>query len=127
MTYRYRLLPGGYVDETGAHRGAPPTPEDYARVALLTMHRALFARDLHIHLDMMNTKDAKQAYKAMESCADVAGKYFFEPQEKAKIEFQVHDPLPQQDVPSEIEFTQEMSVEEAKRRYPNTPIPGEEK
>jgi hypothetical protein len=83
MTYRYRLLPGGYVDDTGPHRGSPPTPEDYARVALMTMHHTLFERDLHAHLDMMNTEKAKQAYKAMKSCADAAGKYFFEPQPNA--------------------------------------------
>lgn len=84
-----RLLSGGYVDETGVHRGVPPTAEDCARVALMTMHRTLFA--------------------------------------DGPIRFQVHDPLPPQDVPSEVEFTQEMSIEEAKKRWPNTPIPGEEK
>lgn len=42
-----------------------------------------------------------------------------------RIEYQVHNPLPPQDVPSVVEFTREMSPEEAKRRWPNTPIPGE--
>jgi hypothetical protein len=44
MTYHYRLLPDGtgYVDETGVHRGVPPTQEDFDRVVLMTMHRRLF-------------------------------------------------------------------------------------
>ena len=42
MTYRYRLLPGGYIDETGPHRGAPPTEEDFKRIELMMMHRQLF-------------------------------------------------------------------------------------
>jgi hypothetical protein len=98
MTYRYRLLPGGYVDETGVHRGVPPTEEDFQRVALMTMHRTLF--------------------------------------KKGPIEPQVHDPLPPQDMslymranhissPYDTEFTQEMPIEEAKKRWPNTPIKGE--
>lgn len=41
MTYAYRLLPGGYVDETGVHRGVPPTQEDLDRIELLTLHRRL--------------------------------------------------------------------------------------
>jgi hypothetical protein len=41
------------------------------------------------------------------------------------IQFQVHDPLPPQDMPSMVEFTQEMPIEEAKKRWPNTPIKGE--
>jgi len=80
MTYRYRLLPGGYVDETGVHRGVPPTEEDFQRVALMTMHRTLF--------------------------------------KKGPIEPQVHDPLPPQDMPSMVEIVQEMSIEEAKKRWP---------
>lgn len=36
------------------------------------------------------------------------------------------DPLPPQDMPSMVEITQEMPIEEAKKRWPNTPIPGEE-
>lgn len=38
----YRLLPGGYIDETGPHRGVPPEEEDYVRVSLLMAHRMLF-------------------------------------------------------------------------------------
>ncbi len=38
----YRLLPGGYIDGTGFHRGVPPTEEDYLRVSLLMAHRMLF-------------------------------------------------------------------------------------
>jgi hypothetical protein len=87
MTYRYRLLPGGYVDETGVHRGVPPTEEDFQRVALMTMHRTLF--------------------------------------KEGPIKPQVHDPLPPQDLPSMVEIVQEMSIDEAKKRWPNTPIPGE--
>ena len=80
MTYRYRLLPGGYVDETGVHRGVPPTEEDFQRVALMTMHRTLF--------------------------------------KEGPIKPQVHDPLPPQDMPSMVEIVQEMSIEEAKKRWP---------
>lgn len=83
MIYAYRLLSGGYVDEYGVHRGVPPTEEDFQRVALLTLHRRLFA--------------------------------------EGKIEFQVLDPLQPQDLPSMVEFTQEMPIEEAKKRWPNTP------
>ena len=35
----YRLLPGGYVDETGPHRGAPPTEEDFRWADFLTFHQ----------------------------------------------------------------------------------------
>jgi len=45
---------------------------------------------------------------------------------EGKIEFQVLDPLPQ-DLPSMIEFTQEMPIEEARKRWPNTQVEGEEK
>jgi len=41
--------------------------------------------------------------------------------------FNVHYPTPPQDLPSMVEFTQEMPIEEAKKRWPNTPVPGEEK
>ena len=34
------------------------------------------------------------------------------------IQFQVHDPLPPQDMPSMVEIVQEMSIEEAKKRWP---------
>jgi len=43
------------------------------------------------------------------------------------IKFQVHDPTPPQDLPSMVEFTQEIPIEEAKKRWPNTPVEGEEK
>ena len=43
------------------------------------------------------------------------------------IKPQVHDPLPPQDLPSVVEFTQEMPIEEAKKRWPNTQVLGEEK
>ena len=94
-----RLLPGGYVDETGPRRGVPPTQEDYDRIALVYAHRTLF-------------KDGP-------------------------IKPQVVDPLPPEGMqlymranhisgPYDAEFTQEMPIEEAKKRWPNTPIPGEE-
>lgn len=35
--------------------------------------------NLHVHLDMMSSDNAKRMYKAMQSSADVAGKYFFDP------------------------------------------------
>ena len=35
--------------------------------------------NLHVHLDMMSSENAKRMYKAMQSSADVAGKYFFDP------------------------------------------------
>ena len=85
MIYAYRLLPGGYVDETGPHRGLPPNNEDMVRIELMFAGRLLWP--------------------------------------KGPIEF--HDPLPPQDMPSFVEFTQEMSIEEAKKRWPNTPVPGE--
>ena len=84
----YRLLPGGYIDETGPHRGVPPTQEDFDRIALMCAHRTLFA--------------------------------------KGPIEFKPLDPLPQSDLPLEIEFTQEMSIKEVKRRYPDAHIPRED-
>ena len=73
MTYAYRLLPGGYVDETGPHRGAPPTEEDWRWLEFVMLH--------------------------------------------SKLACGVYD----------AEIKQEMPIEEAKRRWPNTPIPGEEK
>lgn len=83
---RYRILPSGYVDETGVHRGVPPTEDDFARFAVMFVHRTSFQRDLHAHLDMMNSENARKMYKAMESCADVVGKYFFEgPKDEGEI------------------------------------------
>lgn len=38
MTIHYKLLPGGYVDETGPHRGVPPGVTD-----LFFAHRRIFA------------------------------------------------------------------------------------
>ena len=101
MTYRYRLLPGGYVDETGVHRGVPPTQEDYDRIALLYAHRTLF--------------------------------------KEGPIKPQVLDPLPPEDAmqlyrlkshifsPYDAEFAQQMPIEEAKKRNPNTLVQGEDK
>ena len=80
MAMAYRLIPGGYIDETGPHRGSPPTPDDFQRASLSMLHRTLFTRDLHVHLDMMSTENAKKMYKAMESASDTAGKYFFNPE-----------------------------------------------
>ena len=96
----YRLLPGGYIDETGPHRGVPPTQEDFDRVASLTAHRRFFA--------------------------------------EGKIEFQPLDSLSQSGMeiymrenhigrPYDAEIVQEMPIEEAKRRWPNTPVKGEGK
>ena len=45
---------------------------------------------------------------------------------EGKIEFTPIDHFPPQDVPSMVEFTQEMSIEDAKKRWPNTPVEGEE-
>ena len=47
--------------------------------------------------------------------------------ERYKLKFQALNPTPPQDLPSMVEFTQEMPLEEAKKRWPNTPVPGEEK
>jgi len=88
MTYRYRLLPGGYVDETGVHRGVPPTEEDFQRVALMTLHRRFFA--------------------------------------EGKIQYKPIDPWSPEPMPSFDVVESELPIEEAKRRWPNTPIPGEE-
>jgi len=49
------------------------------------------------------------------------------PWPQGPIKFQVHDPTPPQDLPSMVEFTQEIPIEEAKKRWPNTPVEGEEK
>ena len=38
MTIAYRLLPGGYIDETGPHRGLPPTKEDLAWIDVNILH-----------------------------------------------------------------------------------------
>jgi hypothetical protein len=43
------------------------------------------------------------------------------------INFQLSDPLPHTYMPSMVEFTQEMPIDEAKKRWPNTPIPEEKK
>ena len=53
---RYKLLPGGYVDETGPHRGAPPTQKDFSRIALMCMHSTLFDPNTHAHLDMPSSE-----------------------------------------------------------------------
>lgn len=66
-TMKYRLLPGGYIDEAGPHRGLPPTADDQVRVNFELMHRMLFG-------------------------------------------------------PYDLEFTQEISMEELKRRYPNAEV-----
>jgi hypothetical protein len=68
------MLPDGtgYVDETGVHRGAPPTQEDIKRVSLYMMHRMMFG-------------------------------------------------------PYDVVMSQEMPIEEAKKRWPNTQVLGEEK
>ncbi len=41
MTYAYRLIPGGNVDETGPHRGAPPTQAEIEMDEMLALHRKL--------------------------------------------------------------------------------------
>jgi hypothetical protein len=84
---KYRLLPSGYVDETGPHRGVPPTEGDLRFITLMTMHRKMFA--------------------------------------EGKIEFQLLNPMSQSDLPSVVEFTQELPIDEVKRRWPNTKIPGD--
>ena len=102
MTYRYRLLPDGtgYVDAEGVHRGVPPTQEDFDRITLVYAHRTLF--------------------------------------KEGPIKPQVHDPLPPEGMqlymranhissPYDAEFTQEMTIEEVKRRYPNADMPEEKK
>jgi hypothetical protein len=53
MTYAYRLLSGGYVDEYGTHRGVPPTEDDYRRISIHMAHRMLFGPyDLEIKQEM---------------------------------------------------------------------------
>ena len=47
-------------------------------------------------------------------------------QQSGYTAFNVHDPLLPQDLPSMVEFTQEMPIEEAKKRWPNTPVPERE-
>ena len=89
MTYAYRLLTDGtgYVDETGPHRGVPPTQDDFDRIAFLCAQRTMFAQ--------------------------------------GKTVFEILNPLPQSEFPSMIEIEQEMPIEEAKKRWPNTPVTGE--
>lgn len=88
MSYAYHLLPGGYVDETGVHRGVPPTQEDFDRIALNCAHRRFFA--------------------------------------EGRIEFMPVDPFPQPELQSSVDITMEMPIEEARKRWPNTSIKGEE-
>lgn len=68
MTIEYRLLPGGYVDATGPHRGVPPSQQDTAILDLLMLHRRMMFG------------------------------------------------------PYDLVISTEMPIEEAKRRWPNTPI-----
>jgi hypothetical protein len=44
---------------------------------------------------------------------------------EGKIEFQPLNPLPPQDFPSMVEIVQEMSIDEAKKRWTDTPVSGE--
>jgi hypothetical protein len=67
----YRLIPGGYIDETGPHRGVPPSEDDQVRISLALHHRLLFG-------------------------------------------------------PYDMEFSQQMTIEEVEKRWPNALIPGEE-
>ena len=48
------------------------------------------------------------------------------PWDNGLLKFQVHDPFSPQDFPSMVEIVQEMSIDEAKRRWPDTPVKGEE-
>ena len=96
MTYRYRLLQGGYVDETGVHRGVPPTQEDFDRIALVYAHRTLFKEgpikpQVHDPLP----PEGMQIY--------MRANHIFSPYD--------------------AEIVQEMLIEEAKRRYPDADIP----
>jgi len=98
MTYRYRLLPGGYVDETGVHRGVPPTQADYDRIMLTCAHRTLFTTMTPKEREYVESirADLELTHRLLNGFYDA-------------------------------EFTQEMTVEEAKERYPNADIPGGEK
>ena len=42
MNRPYRNLGAFYVDDTGVHRGSPPTEEDYRRISIHMAHRLLF-------------------------------------------------------------------------------------
>jgi hypothetical protein len=44
-----------------------------------------------------------------------------------RVEFQLHNPLPLPEYLSMMEFTKLMPIEEVKKRWPDTPIPGETK
>jgi hypothetical protein len=58
--YAYRPLPGGYVDNTGVHRGVPPTEQDAMQVYML--HRHLFGPyDAEI-VQEMTIEEAKKRY-----------------------------------------------------------------
>jgi hypothetical protein len=97
----YRLIPGGYIDETGPHRGVPPTQEDFYRIAILcAAHRTMFAEGkikFQVH-DPVLPQDTSPYMLA---------NHIFSPYD--------------------AEIVQELPIEEVKRRYPGADIPGEDK
>ena len=60
MTVPYCLIPGGYVDATGPHRGDPPTQEDYDRHEL--HHRLLFGPYDAVVTQELPVEDVKKLY-----------------------------------------------------------------
>lgn len=98
MSYRYHLLPGGYVDETGPHRGVPPTQEDFDRIALMCAHRTLFAK-------------GPIEFKPLDPL----------PQSGMEIYMREN----RIGSPYDAEIKQELPIEEVKKRYPDAKIPGE--
>jgi hypothetical protein len=40
---KYKIMPGGYIDETGPHRGSPPSEADRVQAELMCAVRKMFA------------------------------------------------------------------------------------
>jgi hypothetical protein len=95
---RYRLIPGGYVDETGPHRGVPPTQEDFDRIALVYAHRTLFTP--------MTPKE-REYVDSIRADLELTQRLLYGPYD--------------------MEFTQELPIEEVKKRYPDAEISEENK
>jgi hypothetical protein len=59
--YAYRPLPGGYVDATGPHRGAPPTQQDAMQIYMMPRH--IFSPyDIIEIVQEMTIDDVKRRY-----------------------------------------------------------------
>ena len=93
MTYAYYMLPDGtgYVDSEGVHRGAPPTQEDFDRIALLCAHRTMFA-------------EGKIAFQPIDPLSQSGMEIYMRENHIGS--------------PYDAEITTEIPIEEANRRWP---------